>query len=396
MAFQKSLLDFTVEVTKFGSTNAGTGSFRQWNTHNGTLTAERTLTWDLNDANRAVSLSGTLTVSANATISGTNTGDQTSVTGNAGTATALQIARAIYGNNFDGTAALTQVIASTFGGTGNGFTKISGPTTAERTKTMRDATDTVLELGGSYTPTGTWTSMTMVTPTLGVATATSINKVTFTQPATAATLTILNNKTFAVNHSLTLAGTDSTTMTFPTTSATIARTDAANTFTGTQTFPGLVDVTNGQIKFPAAQNASADVNTLDDYEEGSFPSAPTITFGGGSTGITYGAQAGHYVVIGKMVFYSISLVLTSKGSSTGVALINNLPFTASSGATFFPASLRISVMTSGVGDTMLYGAVNGSATTLRLDKIATGNVTQLTDADFTATSQVFITGSYQR
>ena len=99
--------------------------------------------------------------------SGTNTGDQTSVTGNAGTATALQTARTIYGNSFDGTANLSQVITSTYGGTGNGFTKFSGPTTSERTKTLRDADDTVLELGGSYTPTGTWTNLTLVTPVLG-------------------------------------------------------------------------------------------------------------------------------------------------------------------------------------------------------------------------------------
>lgn len=101
------------------------------------------------------------------TSSGTNTGDQTTVSGNAGTATALATARAIYGNNFDGTAALGQIIASTYGGTGNGFTKFSGPTTSEKTKTLRDATDTILELGGSYTPTGTWTNMVFVNPTLG-------------------------------------------------------------------------------------------------------------------------------------------------------------------------------------------------------------------------------------
>ena len=89
------------------------------------------------------------------------------LSGNATTATTLATARAIYGNNFDGSAALSQIIASTFGGTGNGFTKFSGPTTSEKTKTLRDATDTVLELGGSYTPTGTWTSLVMVTPTLG-------------------------------------------------------------------------------------------------------------------------------------------------------------------------------------------------------------------------------------
>ncbi len=41
-----------------------------------------------------------------------------SVTGNAATATILATTRAIYGNNFNGSAALTQVIAPDFGGTG--------------------------------------------------------------------------------------------------------------------------------------------------------------------------------------------------------------------------------------------------------------------------------------
>jgi len=45
--------------------------------------------------------SGTLTAS---NLSGTNTGDQTTITGNAGTATALQTARLIGGVSFDGTA----------------------------------------------------------------------------------------------------------------------------------------------------------------------------------------------------------------------------------------------------------------------------------------------------
>lgn len=86
----------------------------------------------------------TLTVADTASISGTNTGDQTSVSGNAGTATALQTARDIYGNSFDGTAALTQVIASTYGGTGNGFAKLSGPTTSEKTFTLPNASATIL------------------------------------------------------------------------------------------------------------------------------------------------------------------------------------------------------------------------------------------------------------
>ena len=78
-------------------------------------------------------------------------------------------------------------------------------------------------------------SPSFTTPSLGVASATSINKVAITQPASGATITIADGKTATINKTLTLDGTDGTTMTFPSTSATIARTDAANTFTGVQT-----------------------------------------------------------------------------------------------------------------------------------------------------------------
>ena len=83
------------------------------------------------------------------------------------------------------------------------------------------------------------TSPTLVTPSLGVASATSVNKLTITAPATSAVLTVANGKTLTASNTLTLAGTDGTTMTFPSTSATIARTDAANTFTGHQTIEGI-------------------------------------------------------------------------------------------------------------------------------------------------------------
>ena len=52
------------------------------------------------------------------------------------------------------------------------------------------------------------------TPSIGTATATSINKVSITQPASAATLTIANGKILTVSNTLTFAGTDSTTHTF--------------------------------------------------------------------------------------------------------------------------------------------------------------------------------------
>jgi len=94
--------------------------------------------------------------SGSGTSSGTNTGDNTVCTsGTATTAATLATTRAIYGNNFNGSAALTQIIASTYGGTGNGFTKFTGPATAEKTFTLPNASATLLYAGGALgTPSG--------------------------------------------------------------------------------------------------------------------------------------------------------------------------------------------------------------------------------------------------
>lgn len=113
-------------------------------------------------------------------------------------------------------------------------------------------------------------SPSLVTPNIGVATATSVNRLSITAPASSATLAVADGKTFTVSNSLTLAGTDATTMTFPTTSATVARTDAAQTFTGNQTFataivesiqalsgPGAVSITTPVTAFTSTATGNA-------------------------------------------------------------------------------------------------------------------------------------------
>jgi hypothetical protein len=135
---------------------------------NETLSASRTLNLKINDVDRTIDLSGNLTVSSTATISGTNTGDQTNITGNAGTATTLQTARSIYGNNFDGSAALSQIIASTFGGTGNGFTKFTGATSTEKTYTLPNANATILTDNTAVTVPQGGTGLTTLTTAYGV------------------------------------------------------------------------------------------------------------------------------------------------------------------------------------------------------------------------------------
>lgn len=75
-----------------------------------------------------------------------------------------------------------------------------------------------------------------------LANQTSINGLAIT--ASTGTLAIVNAKTFTVNNTLTITATDGITMTTPTTSFTTARTDAANTFTGVQTFSTPIALTS--------------------------------------------------------------------------------------------------------------------------------------------------------
>jgi len=56
-----------------------------------------------------------------------------------------------------------------------GLVSVTGITSTNRIKTVRDAADTILELGGSYTPTGNWTNMVLVTPNIGTPSAGTLN-----------------------------------------------------------------------------------------------------------------------------------------------------------------------------------------------------------------------------
>lgn len=69
-------------------------------------------------------------------------------------------------------------------------------------------------LGGISGATTNGTFVTLTTPVLGVASATSINKVAITAPASSATLTIADGKTLTVSNTLTFTGTDTASVAF--------------------------------------------------------------------------------------------------------------------------------------------------------------------------------------
>jgi hypothetical protein len=116
------------------------------------ISANRTLSIVLGNADR------TLTIGASASVSGTNTGDQTTVSGNAGTATALQTARNINGVAFDGTGNITVTAAA---GTLSGATLAAGVTASSLTSF---GSSIALGTPGS----GTLTNCTGLPPTTGI------------------------------------------------------------------------------------------------------------------------------------------------------------------------------------------------------------------------------------
>lgn len=160
---------------------------------------------------------------------------------------------------------------------------------------------------------------------------------------------------------------------------------------------GLADLSGaaaGQIKFPAAQNASADVNTLDDYEEGTF--TPAIAFGGNAVDVTYSAAytLARYTKIGNIVNVTGQLTLTNKGSSNGNATITGLPFTVYNDVSCrAPAALRLSNITFA---NQYQGNANPNTTTITLEEITeAGAMTTLTDADFANNSSVQFNVTYK-
>lgn len=135
---------------------------------------------------------------------------------------------------------------------------------------------------------------------------------------------------------------------------------------------------SGQIAFPATQNPSADSNTLDDYEEGTW--TPGLVGTGGS-GFAFSVSGGTYTKIGRQVMCNFQLTLSSLGTITGDIQLTDLPHLANnqSGVPFI--MIHASLTTPWV---QLYCIVKASTTNALLRGMRTAgtiNVTNLNISD---------------
>lgn len=113
-------------------------------------------------------------------------------------------------------------------------------------------------------------SPTLVTPALGVATATSVNGLSIS--TTTGTLTIANAKAFTVNNTITFVGTDSTVFTMPAASGQVVTADDAITLTNK-----TIDSANNTIILPWSDLDSSGSNVT--FANTSFNSTFTQTTG---------------------------------------------------------------------------------------------------------------------
>ena len=163
---------------------------------------------------------------------------------------------------------------------------------------------------------------------------------------------------------------------------------ATPTMTGQATIP-TINLTGGQIAFPATQSASTDANTLDDYEEGTW--TPTVYGSGGSAGSqAYSSQFGLYIKIGKLVQLTGFAGLSNKGSWTGQVIIGGLPFTSANnngaygGTSFYNSNMSYPAGGSGGG---AYPVPN-TATAFVFYNSGTGGVSNADYSYLTNTSQL--------
>lgn len=120
------------------------------------------------------------------------------------------------------------------------------------------------------------TSPTLVTPVLGVASATTVNKVTLTAPATGSTLTVADGKTLTASNSITLAGTDATTMTFPPASASVGYLNIPVNSQSAAYTTVLAD--SGKAIFHPSTDANARTFTIDSNANVAYAVGTAITF----------------------------------------------------------------------------------------------------------------------
>jgi hypothetical protein len=229
------------------------------------------------------------------------------------------------------------------------------------------ASGTSVTFGGSVDATAFWHAGRRV-KAVGSSTGTIYGKVSsssYSAPNTTVNFTwdsgSLSNETLTISASLPVTGA-------PLSASSISGGFMTNAGANTTFGVGAATpaATGSGVSFPATQSASSDVNTLDDYEEGTWTPALSASTTPPSS-VTYSTQTGYYTKIGNAVFIRGRMTLTSAGTGgVGNTRISGLPFTTQNLAVAI--AINIASITLDTGYTSFTGIVLGNSTMLQLNE----------------------------
>lgn len=118
--------------------------------------------------------------------------------------------------------------------------------------------------------------------------------------------------------------------------------------------------------------------------------SPDLNFGGNNTGIVYSYRLGEFQRIGNIVFFSFQFELLNKGSATGTATIDGLPFAVSVPTT----SLIVTQQALDLDPGFNFACVFPIGTSLQLNQSSETTTGLLTDANFNNTTLISGSGIY--
>jgi len=247
---------------------------------------------------------------------------------------------------------------------------------------------------GSGTVLALATSPVLVTPTLGVASATTINKVTLTAPATGSTLTIADGKVLTASNTLTFTGTDGSSIAFGA-GGTVLYANQTITLSGAVTGSGTTAITTtfatpGTLSVSSTNsNANAHTHAI---TSSSAPGAAASILATDASGII--GSTGTRIV--KIWATDLTVTNAITGSVTGNAgTVSNATFTTAltvntGTLTLTASAANTSVLTIGAGAVSVSGSNTGDQNLF--SNIPVSGQTTVT-ANSTTTALTFVAGS---
>lgn len=121
---------------------------------------------------------------------------------------------------------------------------------------------------------------------------------------------------------------------------------------------------------------------------------PTIEIGGASTGITYAAQNGRFMRVGRLVNVDLEIVLTSKGALTGNLAIGGLPYPVNAQAIGSAGNIAFYSGMSTING-MIIGQFEPGQSVMTLYDRQASTANNLVDTNLSNTSKLVLSGVYE-